>query len=135
MEFENIYIEKRWSKEVIEKRLENLKKIIPPSIVDAEIRVAKVKADDELDALYLAYYSLKDSYCKIKRKTFGIPKNVKYTPKRVAWYSNDWSACYDNTEYFYPPTTASTSATIYTYNANDYFNTWATTLTTTILNR
>ena len=49
MEFENIYIEKRWSKEVIEKRLENLKKIIPPSIVDAEIRVAKVKADDELD--------------------------------------------------------------------------------------
>ena len=132
MEFENIYIEKRWSKEVIEKRLENLKKIIPPSIVDAEITVAKIKADDELDALYLAYYSLKDSYCKIKRKTFGIPKNVKYTPKRVAWYSNDWSGWYTTDSDYYYPTTATTSATIYTYNANDYFSTWST---TTALNR
>ena len=56
------YIEKRWSKEVLEKRLENLKKVINPYFVDSELRIAKSLTENELDALYIAYYNLKDRY-------------------------------------------------------------------------
>ena len=86
------YIEKRWSKEVMEKRLKNLKKIIYPYYVDNEIRMAKNQTENELDALYIAYYNLKDRYCKIKRSSFGKPKKVGYVPKKkkIGYYSPYW---------------------------------------------
>ena len=86
------YIEKRWNKEVMEKRLENLKKIIHHYFVDNEIRMAKNQTENELDALYIAYYNLKDRYCKIKRSSFGKPKKVGYVPKKkkIGYYSPYW---------------------------------------------
>lgn len=88
------YIEKRWSKEVLEKRLENLKKVISPGLVDLAIDDANTKTDNELDALYIAYYELKDKYCKIKRSSFGKPKQVGYIPKKkkLGYYSPYWDS-------------------------------------------
>ena len=128
------YIEKRWSKEVMEKRLENLKKVISPGLVDLAIDDANTKTDNELDALYIAYYELKDKHCKLRRRAFGVPKIVGYVPKKkkLGYYSPYWD---DDDEWTWTISSSSTSTTtsgIYTYNANDMWSTWST---TTILNR
>ena len=131
------YIDKRWSKEVMEKRLENLKKIINHYFVDNEIRMAKGQTENELDALYIAYYNLKDRYCKIKRSSFGKPKKVGYVPKKkpIGYYTKYWDLYDGDDDWTWTISSNSTSATssgIYTYNANDMWSTWST---TTILNR
>ena len=128
------YIEKRWSKEVMEKRLENLKKVISPGLVGLAIDDANTKTDNELDALYIAYYELKDKYCKIKRSSFGKPKQVGYVPKKkkIGYYSTYWDSDDDWSWTINGTYTTATSSGIYTYNANDMWRTWST---TTILNR
>ena len=128
------YIEKRWSKEVMEKRLKNLKKIIYPYYVDSEIRMAKNQTENELDALYIAYYNLKDRYCKIKRSSFGKPKKVGYVPKKkkIWYFSPYWDVDDEWTWTINSNFTSAASSDIYTYNANDMWSTWST---TTILNR
>ena len=128
------YIEKRWNKEVMEKRLENLKKIINSYFVDDEIRMAKNQTENELDALYLAYYELKDRYCKIKRSSFGKPKKVGYVPKKkpIGYYSSYWDSDDDWSWTISSNSTSATSSGIYTYNVDGMWRTWST---TTILNR
>jgi len=106
------YVNKRWDLPTMEKKLELLKKVIPAEIVDSRIKLYLCYAEDRLDALYLAYYSLKDEYCKIKRRTFGEPKIVGYKPKTVKWecdYGNNmWTA----SDYTWTVTTSySTSST------------------------
>ena len=86
------YVNKKWDLPTMEKKLELLKKVIPAEIVDLRIGSYLCYTEDRLDALYLAYYSLKDEYCKIKRRSFGEPKKVEYKPKTVKWYdSNEWT--------------------------------------------
>jgi hypothetical protein len=76
------FIEKRWDLPTMEKRMENLKKVIDPFEVDLKINLyLSISTDDRLDALYLAYYDLKDKYCKLDRKKFGTPKKVDYKQK------------------------------------------------------
>jgi hypothetical protein len=78
------YIEKRWDLPTMEKRMECLKKVIDPFEVDLKVNYyLTLVTDDKLDALYLAYYDLKDKYCKIDRKKFGKPKTVNYKTKNV----------------------------------------------------
>jgi hypothetical protein len=78
------YIEKRWDLPTMEKRMECLKKVIDPFEVDLKVNYyLTLVTDDKLDALYLAYYDLKDKYCKIDRKKFGKPKTVNYKMKNV----------------------------------------------------
>ena len=117
------YIEKRWSKEVLETRLENLKKVISPGLVDLAIDVANMKTDNELDALYIAYYELKDKYCKIKRSSFGKPKQVGYVPKKkkIGYYSPYWDD--DN----WPWTI---NGTYTTTSSNGIYSNYSTTTTT-----
>lgn len=131
------YIEKRWSKEVLETRLENLKKVISPGLVDLAIDDANTKTDNELDALYIAYYELKDKYCKIKRSSFGKPKQVGYVPKKKPigyyWEYDDW----DDWSWTTYATTSSSGiysnySTTTTTNAYNFYDGW---VTTTILNR
>ena len=127
---ESKYINKKWDLETMKKRLENLKKIIPENSVELQISLAKLETDDELDALYIAYYRLKDVHSKIKRKTFGKPKDVKYEQKcrwTDAWdytwdvTTRDWTYSYnaipfttaiDYTNYYYPATLGSTITTV-----------------------
>ncbi|MBO6254949.1 MAG: hypothetical protein J6O49_15105 [Bacteroidaceae bacterium] len=120
------YVNKRWDLPTMEVRMENLKKIINPHIVETSIAYYENIADNRLDALYLAYYQLKDDYCKIKRRTFGKPKNVEYKPKKSTswWYKNDDDS---NTTWWSPSnytwtitTSYSSSATTYSYNS--YYN-------------
>ena len=121
------YVNKRWDLPTMEVRMENLKKVINPHIVETSIAYFETVADNRLDALYLAYYQLKDNYCKIKRRTFGKPKNVEYKPKKSTWwYANDYG---DNTigwsssNYTWTITTSySSSATTATYSYNSYYN-------------
>ena len=78
------FIEKRWDLPTMEKRMECLKKVIDPFEVDLKVNYyLTLVTDDKLDALYLAYYDLKDKYCKIDRKKFGKPKTVNYKMKNV----------------------------------------------------
>ena len=126
------YIEKRWSKEVMEKRLENLKKAISPGLVDLAIDDANTKTDNELDALYIAYYELKDKYCKIKRSSFGKPKQVGYVPKKkkIGYYSpywdddDDWSWTINGT--YFTSSSASNSAIYSNYSTTTTTNAYTT---------
>ena len=78
------FIEKRWDLPTMEKRMECLKKVIDPFEVDLKINFyLSLFTDDKLDAMYLAYYDLKDKYCKIDRSKFGTPKKVDYKPKNI----------------------------------------------------
>ena len=74
-------IKKIWNLEQMRKRLENLKKVIHPPLVDTYIAVKKAVADNELDALYLAYYQLKGLSLRYNRATFGQVNDVNYKPK------------------------------------------------------
>lgn len=106
------YVNKRWDLPTMEKKLELLKKVIPAEIVNLRIDSYLCYADDRLDALYLAYYSLKDEYCKIKRRTFGEPKKVEYKPKTVKWDYDYGSNAWTTSNYTWTVTISdSTSAT------------------------
>jgi hypothetical protein len=85
------FIEKRWDLPTMEKRMENLKKVIDPFEVDVKINLyLSTSTDDRLDALYLAYYDLKDKYCKLDRKKFGTPKKVDYKQKNIGMFASSF---------------------------------------------
>ena len=125
------YINKKWDLPTMEKRIENLKKIISPGVVDWIVRYNLNRTDSRLDGLYLAYYELKDRYCKIKRRTFGQPKEVEFKPKKqeTIWYSNGNGIWYDSyygryngssVTYTLSNATAATTAATINWNPNDY---------------
>lgn len=131
------YVNKRWDLPVMEKRLENLKKIIPCTVVDSYIRKYENMADSKLDALYLAFYALKDTYCKVKRHTFGTPKMVdfKYKPVQSSqWYYSNYgladslygtAASISDTYWNYASFTSAVESSTWTVTtaSNTYWNT------------
>lgn len=82
------YINKKWDLPTMEKKIDNLKRVIKPSTVDIYVSRYVDIADTRLDALYLAYYAMKDDFCKVKRRLFGKPKSVEFKYKRNP--SNQW---------------------------------------------
>lgn len=114
------YVNKRWDLPTMEKKLELLKKVIPAEIVNLRIDSYLCYADDRLDALYLAYYSLKDEYCKIKRRTFGEPKIVECKPKTIKWETNFndnlWTT---SSDYTWTVTTSYSTSTTSSYYWTD----------------
>ena len=118
------YINKKWDLPTMEKRMENLKTVIDSNTVDAIIKHYDDIADNRLDALYLAYYHLKDIYCKIKRYSFGTPKDVEYNRKvkTSEWYNGN-SVWWSPSNYTWTITTSyATSDTSTTYSYNTYYN-------------
>ena len=113
------YVNKRWDLPTMEKKLELLKKVIPAEIVDLRIGVNLCCTDDRLDALYLAYYSLKDEFCKIKRKSFGEPKIVEYKPKTIKWDYDYGNNMWTTSNYAWTITTSSTTTTSSYYWTNN----------------
>lgn len=124
------YVNKKWDLPTMEVRMENLKKIIDPHIVETSIDYYENVADNRLDALYLAYYQLKDDYCKIKRRTFGRPKNVEYKPKPKQSQSELYMKGSSSNSIWWSPgyytwnitTSYSSSATTAAYSYNSYYN-------------
>lgn len=114
------YVNKRWDLPTMEKKLELLKKVIPAEIVNLRIDSFLCSTEDRLDALYLAYYSLKDEFCKIKRRSFGEPKIVEYKPKTIKWDydygSNAWNTWTITTSYSTSYTTTTSSSYYWTDN-------------------
>ena len=87
------YINKKWDLPTMEKKIDNLKKIIQPSTVDIYVSRYIDIADTRLDALYLAYYAMKDDFCKVKRRLFGKPKSVEFKYKAnpaTQWYYSNY---------------------------------------------
>jgi len=129
------YIEKRWDLPTMEKRMEYLKKVIDPFEVDLKVNYyLTLVTDDKLDALYLAYYDLKDKYCKIDRKKFGKPKTVNYKTKNVG--VGTFANSFIDTSSI-EPTTSSTwyysGTTTGTYNVYWEPYVWTTTTATNLL--
>lgn len=103
---------RKWSYNDIMIKLNNLKKIIDPSYIDAEIRFAKKYTDDITDALNIAYYNLKHKYSNINVYNFGFPRQVQYKLKQrhnQSIWDKTWTS---NT---------SSSWTISTYNGSYWF--------------
>jgi hypothetical protein len=110
------HINKKWDLPTMEKRLENLKKIINPTTVDMAIVCYTNCVEDRLDALYLAYYDLKDRFCKIKRKIFGKPKEVEYVSKKQFIDNLNNTYWCPSTDYTWSISSASyTTSVSYTY--------------------
>ena len=74
-------IEKRWNLEEMKIRIENLKKITSSALVSIYYANAKAKTDNELDALYITYYALKNRLLKYNRGSYGRIKTVNYARK------------------------------------------------------
>ena len=74
-------IEKRWNLEEMKIRIENLKKITDSVLVSIYYVSAKAKTDNELDALYITYYTLKSRLLKYNRGSYGRIKTVNYVRK------------------------------------------------------
>lgn len=113
-------IEKRWNLEEMKIRVENLKKITYPAFVSFYYANAKVKTDNELDALYLTYYGLKNTLLKYNRGSYGRIKTVNYERKF------DWNQYIDfhilgNTECRTPPSFYSTISTYSNYDSFSYY--------------
>lgn len=74
-------IKKRWNLEEMKIRVNNLKKVINETLINIYYYRALKKTDNELDALYIAYYDLKALSLKYKREVYGTVNNVEYKPK------------------------------------------------------
>lgn len=98
---------RKWDIKDITIKLDNLKKRFGEWVIDNEIKFQKRYTDNAVDYLNMAYYALKQKYCKIHRRKYGIINNVEYTPKKNVWHT--W-AITSNTQ---------TSSTYYA----TYFNT------------
>ena len=95
---------RKWSEKDIKIKLHNLRKRIPLSVIQQEVKLYKYATSNLADAMNLAYYSLKRRYSKINIYNFGVPKQVTYTPKT---YGN-WSTF--NSAYYVPYTINATSS-------------------------
>lgn len=95
-------IKKRWNLEEMKIRVNNLKKVINETLVNRYCYRALEETDNELDALYIAYYDLKALSLKYKREVYGTVNNVDYKSKF------DWDSYLDeylknNTHYTSTP--------------------------------
>ncbi len=117
------YINKKWDLPTMEVKVSNLKKIISPFVVDGCVMKHELVADNRLDALYLAYYELKDMFSKVKRSSFGVPKVVEYNIKQyepTLWWSNAHDDIVDGCTWAVSNGTYSTSYTTSAYTIPAY---------------
>lgn len=88
---------RKWLEKDIRIKLFNLGKKIGGLVVQSEIDFQKKYTDNACDAMNLAYYALKNRYCKIQRGRFGIIRIPEYEPKKInyIWYDyNDFPTLY-----------------------------------------
>jgi hypothetical protein len=111
-------IKKRWNLEEMKIRVNNLKKVINETLVNRYCYRALEETDNELDALYIAYYDLKALSLKYKREVYGTVNNVDYKPKF------DWNSYLDeylkNNINYYTSTASSYTWSTRTYSS--YYN-------------
>lgn len=103
-------IKKKWNLEEMKIRVNNLKKVINETLINRYYYRALEETDNELDALYIAYYDLKALSLKYKREVYGTVNNVDYKPKF------DWDSYLD--EYL--------KNNIYYTSTPSYYYSWTT---------
>lgn len=113
------YIRKKWDRETMLKMLDRLRSTLPEGCVDDELRHAFNITDSEIDALYIAYYNLKDSFCPLSRHSFGKPKRVFYIPKNLYDDITLYSSWYNISPSTYNTfITTTTTASTFTISSN-----------------
>lgn len=65
----------------MEKRVDNLKKIVGDTLVNICLWNNLQRTDNRLDALYMTFYDVKKLKLKYKRECFGYVNSVDYEPK------------------------------------------------------
>jgi hypothetical protein len=111
-------IKKRWNLEEMKIRVNNLKKVINETLVNRYCYRALEETDNELDALYIAYYDLKALSLKYKREVYGTVNNVDYKPK-FDWNSYLYEYLKNNINYY---TRTASSYTWSTRTYSSYYN-------------
>ena len=122
MEENKWHIRKKWDKETMLKMLDKLRSTLPDGCVDRELFRAGFQSNSEIDVLYIAYYNLKDSYCKLNRRSFGKAKYLCFEP------TNKIQVAVPNCDEPSYGTYTSTTATTYTVS---WISPSTTTTTTT----
>jgi hypothetical protein len=107
---------RKWDIKDITIKLDNLKKRFGAWTIESEIAYQRQYTDNAVDYLNMAYYALKQRYCRIHMWRYGVINNVDYLPKQNVWYSYNWN---DNN---YTWTITSNTQTSSVYYAT-YFNT------------
>jgi len=87
---------KKWSKEEITKRLDNLRKICSDYFVDQAINYGKFNTTNEVDALHFAFYWLKDNKLKYRREIFGKPTKIVKETDSPYYTCLDYTSLYTN---------------------------------------
>lgn len=105
---------RKWSERDIMIKLTNLGKLLGWFTVQTEIEFQKKYTDNACDAMNLAYYSLKNRFCKIKRERFGFVRTPEYEPKKKRNYGYDMWINYNDYTNLY--------ATSYTITTSTYTN-------------
>ena len=102
---------RKWDIKDITIKLDNLKKRFGEWAIVSEIKFQKRFTDNAVDYLNMAYYALKQRYCRIHMWRYGVINSVDYLPKPNKLYSYNW----DDDDYTW-------TITSNTYYAT-YFNT------------
>lgn len=76
------FVPKKWSLDIIRKRIENLKKKYNENYINGILRYFLAKTDNECDALYLTYYHIKRCNRRYDASTFGKIRQVEYSEKQ-----------------------------------------------------
>ena len=86
----NIVMKKvrKWSEKDIRIKLKNLKKIINPIFIEGEILFQQKYTSNLVDAMNLAFYSLKQRYSKISASKYGWINTIDYEPKPIKVQQN-----------------------------------------------
>lgn len=89
---------KKWSEKEIRIRLKNLEKIIPSDVIKNRVLLQMDFTRNEVDAMNLAYYSLKRNYSKVRADNFGTLNKIDYE-KNGTLFDGDmryWGNLLDN---------------------------------------
>ena len=112
---------RKWSEKDIMIKLTNLGKKFGWIPIQSEIDFQKKYTDNTCDAMNLAYYALKNRYCKIHRSKFGIIRIPEYEPKKRNYGYDMWYNYNDYMGYNDYPGLYATSYTI-TTTTSTYYN-------------
>ena len=108
---------RKWSERDIMIKLTNLGKLLGWFTVQTEIEFQKKYTDNACDAMNLAYYSLKNRFCKINRHKFGYVRTPEYEPKkRLVRSIYDYNGYMTDNSYTISYTTSCTTASYWNYN-------------------
>ena len=106
--------------DIVKIKIDNLRRIIDSTTIDYTISSNMFITSDMTDALNLSYYQLKDIFCKIDRRKYGVINSVNFTPTIVYQPISSEYGTYDVSTSYYTSTTNKLTDTLTTNSAYTY---------------